>query len=217
MSSREENAVKIARAKSVISSRQKVPTAKIPLSARVNNSKPHTPTGRPEQRRMQSARVREDQREAMPPAPTSPTRKGWALVREKVNLPRSTGFAPARRSNVTLSDAVRRGANEVVHLKDKVNRLRDELNEKDQRLASAKKSSNSRKATGAAPPSQEKIYVRDEVAIRTAEKEKEAAIAELKVFQAKYRTLKTRNQQNETMLTSRIEKINQLENNHELT
>ena len=213
MSSREENAVKIARAKSVISSRQKVPTAKIPLSARVNNSKPHTPTGRPEQRRMHSARVREDQKETIPPAPTSPTRKGWALVREKVNLPRSTGFAPARRSNVTLSDAVRRGANEVVHLKDKVNRLRNELNEKDQRLASAKKSSNSRKETGAAaPPSQEKIYVRDEVAIRTAEKEKEAAIAELKVFQAKYRTLKTRNQQNETMLASRIEKINQMDN-----
>lgn len=226
ISARDETSKKIARAKSVLSSRQKVPgVAKIPLSARVNNTsnKPRTPQGRPEQRRMQSARVREDiENKAPPAAPSSPTRHGWALVREKVktNLPRSSGFVPARRSttgNATLSDAVRRGNNEVIHLKDQVSKLQSKLIEKDQRLASAKKKTNTKQDNALTMSSsttkiqKDKIYVRDEEAIRTAEKEKENALAELKVLQARYRSLNNRNKQNETMLKSRIEKINDLE------
>ena len=88
---------------------------------------------------------------------------------------------------------MRRGNNEVIHLKDQVSKLQSKLIEKDQRLASAKKKTNTKQDNALTMSSsttkiqKDKIYVRDEEAIRTAEKEKENALAELKVLQARYR------------------------------
>ena len=250
ISARDENVGnKLSRAKSVMSSKQR--QSQPPLSARSNSSssntrpvqlqqqqqqtiaeKPHTPTGRPDQRRMLSARVRDDLSNPVPLAPSSPTKHGWGLVRERVvyqkqnqnqnqnqkqqssKMPRTNGFAPARRSSsVTLSDQVKRGATEVVQLKDEVSRLRTELDEKDQRLASAQKkvkkklkSTNMHVATAI-----EKIYVRDEDAIRSAEHERNVAHAEFKVLQTRFNTIKQRNENNEKMLKERIQKISVFE------
>ena len=221
---------KFLRAKSSAAAAAKQP----PMSARgASEDKPRTPTGRPHQRRVLSARVREDVRESNttttskpPPAPSSPTKHGWALVRDKVtknqakkNLPRSTGFAPARKSSsVTLSDEVRRSVDEVDKLRDQVKSLRSELTDKSLRLISAnKRADQAARYNSATTISQkdssrsEKIYVRDENAIRTAENDRDAAIAELKVLQARFRTVQQRSDENETMLKKRIERIVKME------
>ena len=283
ISARDDNQRAIARAKSVMSSKstQRVST-KIPLSARVrstsssstsrpvqqlsqqhqqNSEKPHTPNGRPDLRRMQSQRIRDDsnsnnnknnknknnknykntfpnKNNTNPPAPISPVKKhGWGLVRERVvqssnnnnntKMPRTNGFKPARnKSSVTLSDQVKRGAYEVVDLKDKVSRLRNELNEKDQRLQSATKKVNHHQTQQKQcfqkneTKTTEKIYVRDEVAMKSIEHERDVAIAELKVLQTRFRTVSQRSSNNEDMLNKRILKITSLEkqmNNNQTT
>lgn len=154
------------------------------------------------------------------------------------NVPRSSGFQapPSRKPSATLSDEVRRGNNELNVLRNKVNELRGEINEKDRMLALAKKqarmmnpaalnsqkSSNLTQAQSAAASSSASIasklnmgphvrVVRDKEALLAAQRERDQSQAELKVLEARFRSVKQRGDEAHAMLSERIKRIASLE------
>eukprot|EP00946_MAST-07B_sp_MAST-7B-sp1_P004359 g4359.t1 len=156
-------------------------------------------------------------------------------------IPRSSGFHagsnrghreeahPTRKPSITLSDEVRRGNDEVNALRSRVSQLEEELSEKDLRLALAKKRARQTNPPAATQPSRAAAVssaasiasklsmgpnvkvVRDEEALRAVQCDRDKTAAELRALEARFRSLKQRSEQAESMLSQRVKRIAELE------